>query len=87
MLPIFIKGNKEIFTKDDLYQPLNSHKSSLIGDKLCKAWDNEMEKFNRQKINNAKKYKPKLLKAILRVYGWKIVSFGFMLCGLEFLLR
>lgn len=81
VLPIFFKGRKQDLDTSDLYQPLKDHKSDSLGEKLCKAWEDE--KYNKE----SKGKKPNLLRATLRVFGWKIMIYGLMLAALEFLLK
>lgn len=78
---MFFKGRKRELVQDDLYQALDSHKSSVLGDKLSKAWDKELKKCEE----NGKE--PSLLKAILNVFGWQIMLLGLILACLEFFLR
>lgn len=44
--PIFIKGNKKVLGNEDLYQPLPSQKSDLLGMKLEKAWKENSNLFS-----------------------------------------
>lgn len=81
VFPIFFKGRKQDLDTGDLYQPLNDHKSSLLGEALCKAWEDE--KYSKE----SKGKKPSLLRATFQVFGWKIISYGVMLAALEFLLK
>ncbi|XP_037709040.1 probable multidrug resistance-associated protein lethal(2)03659 [Drosophila subpulchrella] len=62
-MPIFNKGNKKTLDAKDIYRPLKEHKSDNLGTKLWASWDREQR--NGQK-------KLKLLRALLRVFGWQI---------------
>lgn len=77
-MPIFIKGTKRDLNGDDLYQPLKEHKSERIGQKLCQAWEKELEKHSKS---------PSLLRAVMKVFGWKIMLTGLILASLEFFFR
>ncbi len=74
---MFFKGRKRELVEDDLYQALKTHKSSVFGDKLSRAWNNELRKAEENGQN------PSLLKAILKVFGWQILGLGLVLAGLE----
>lgn len=78
---MFFKGHKRELVQDDLYEALDTHKSNYLGDKLSKAWDNEIKKCEE----NGKK--PSLLNAILNVFGWSLAKMGLILLILEFVLR
>lgn len=80
-LPILFKGAKKSLELDDLYQPLSAHKSDTIGNKLCLAWENEIEKF----ITKGKA--PSLLRAAINVFGWQIMQLGVILLLKELLLQ
>lgn len=45
-IPIFSKGLKKQLDEDDLYSPLPEHESSMLGDRLEKAWNKELTKKN-----------------------------------------
>lgn len=64
-----------------MYRALKTHKSDFLGDKLSKAWAEEL----RNARGSGKK--PSLLKAILNVFGWQIMGLGLVLASLEFFLR
>ncbi|XP_062699740.1 probable multidrug resistance-associated protein lethal(2)03659 [Aedes albopictus] len=77
VLPIFYKGSKKELGPEDLYQPLTAHKSSNLGNDLCRAWEDEVAN------KRAKGKEPSLLHAGFRVFGWNIVSLGLILLVLE----
>uniref|UniRef100_A0A336K3I0 CSON002942 protein n=1 Tax=Culicoides sonorensis TaxID=179676 RepID=A0A336K3I0_CULSO len=81
-LPIFIKGTKKILSTEDLYEPLNSHKSDILGDKLDYAWDIEVER-----CKNKEGKKPSLLRAGLKVFWWQITLIGIIEFVEEFFVR
>lgn len=77
VLPIFYKGSKKELGPEDLYQPLTAHKSSKLGNDLCRAWEDEVAN------KRAKGKEPSLLHAGFRVFGWNIVLLGLILLVLE----
>ncbi|XP_062542390.1 probable multidrug resistance-associated protein lethal(2)03659 [Armigeres subalbatus] len=77
VLPIFYKGSKKELGPEDLYQPLTAHKSSSLGNKLCRAWEDEVAN------KRAKGKEPSLLQAGFRVFGWNIALLGLILLVLE----
>lgn len=77
VIPIFYKGSKKELGPEDLYQPLKAHKSNTLGNRLCQAWEDEVQN------TRAKGKKPSLLRAGFRVFGWNIVSLGLILLVLE----
>ncbi|EDW89496.2 probable multidrug resistance-associated protein lethal(2)03659 [Drosophila yakuba] len=77
-VPIFRKGYKKTLDSNDLYRPLEEHKSDTLGNQLCAAWDRELE-------NDARA--PKLLRALLRVFGWQLGVRGLAIFVVELGLR
>ncbi|KAK5646550.1 hypothetical protein RI129_005014 [Pyrocoelia pectoralis] len=65
MYPILCRNYKKGFTEDDLFEPLDEHKSSYLGDRLEKTWAEEVVKH--------KKYALHL--ALFKVFG---VNFAFL---------
>ncbi|XP_055375264.1 probable multidrug resistance-associated protein lethal(2)03659 [Condylostylus longicornis] len=80
-LPIFWKGRKKDLDEKDLYKALDEHKSEILGDKLSKAWEKQLD----EQIKSGKK--PSLLKACLNVFGLKLMALGIVLFCLEFGLK
>ncbi|KAB0798602.1 hypothetical protein PPYR_09595 [Photinus pyralis] len=66
MYPILCRNYKTGLTEDDLFEPLDEHKSSNLGDNLEKAWSEEQVKH--------KKYALHL--ALFRVFGVSFVVLG-----------
>uniref|UniRef100_A0A336M8S7 CSON013802 protein n=1 Tax=Culicoides sonorensis TaxID=179676 RepID=A0A336M8S7_CULSO len=81
IVPIFWKGRKKDLDTDDLYQPMKSHKSETLGDRLCKAWDEECEK--KRLLDK----QPSLLNVMLSVFKWNLLFGAFMVFILEFAVR
>lgn len=69
------------YDSSDLFKPLKNHKSDLLGDKLCKAWDDEVLS------KKGKNQKPSLLRVTIRVFGLEFLFLGLTLFALEFFLR
>lgn len=69
------------YDSSDLFKPLKNHKSDLLGDKLCKAWEEEVLS------KKAKNQKPSLLRVTIRVFGLEFLLLGLTLFALEFFLR
>lgn len=78
---MFRKSRKKEIGMEDLYSVLKAHKSDGLGDQMCDAWDKELLRAK------GKNKKPSLLKATLRVFGWKLTWLGVFLALIEFLLR
>lgn len=81
IFPIFRLGRKPDYDASDLFKPLKSHKTEILGDRMCKAWDEEVL---RKKASGKK---PSLLRATIRVFGPEFMMLGFFLFLLEFLLK
>lgn len=64
-----------------MYKPLKSHQADILGDKLCKAWDEEVA------IKRLKNQRPSLMRVIGRVFGFEFIRLGLSLFCLEIFLR
>ncbi|XP_008195764.2 probable multidrug resistance-associated protein lethal(2)03659 isoform X1 [Tribolium castaneum] len=53
MFPIFKRAFRHGLTEDDLFQPLDEHKSSLLGERLEKIWKAEYRKHKNQGLYKA----------------------------------
>lgn len=53
MFPIFKRAFKNGLSEDDLFRPLDEHKSSILGDKLEKIWRTEYRKHKNQGLYKA----------------------------------
>uniref|UniRef100_A0A0K8VHX2 Putative multidrug resistance-associated protein lethal(2)03659 n=1 Tax=Bactrocera latifrons TaxID=174628 RepID=A0A0K8VHX2_BACLA len=80
-MPVFFKGRKKTLDERDLFRALNSHRSATLGNKMGVAWEAEIDK-KRQKHQE-----PKLLNAVLRVFGARYALLGLILFLLEIGLR
>ncbi|RZC36634.1 multidrug resistance-associated protein, partial [Asbolus verrucosus] len=73
-LPILVKGFKKDLSEDDLYPPLEEHRSKRLGDKLEELWQEE-ENFCE---------KPSLWRAIVKMFGLKFLIYGIVYIPVEF---
>ncbi|XP_026807199.1 probable multidrug resistance-associated protein lethal(2)03659 isoform X1 [Rhopalosiphum maidis] len=80
-LNLFKTGRKRDLEVNDLYTTLNDHSSATLGNELEKKWRIELAKAkqtNRQ---------PSLLRALLQMFGPKLMLYGFLLSIVEIVLR
>ncbi|XP_051154775.1 ATP-binding cassette sub-family C member 4-like [Leptopilina boulardi] len=75
-------GCKRELEQTDLFSPLDSHASQIIGDKLEKQWQYDSNKCKKGK----KKTKPKLWKSLAKCFGTNIIVVGIVQFILEFIL-
>ncbi|KAK2578493.1 hypothetical protein KPH14_002054 [Odynerus spinipes] len=81
-IKVFKTGyKKKVLEADDLYDPLKVDRSTLLGNRLEKRWNIELE--------NAKKRKrsPSLLRAIFRTFLMEYIILGLMQIVNEFIIR
>lgn len=78
---MFGNARRQEYDSNDLYKPLPEHKSDVLGDQLCEAWDAELKQAKE------KNRKPSLLRVTMRVFGLEFVLLGLWLFTLEILLR
>ncbi|XP_019893676.2 probable multidrug resistance-associated protein lethal(2)03659 [Musca domestica] len=81
VMPTFFKGRKKVLDETDLYRALKEHKSDTLGHKLSEAWEEECNK------KQMKHKEPSLLRAVLKVFGLRFATLGFVLFILEIGLR
>ncbi|XP_015596918.1 multidrug resistance-associated protein 4 isoform X2 [Cephus cinctus] len=80
-IKLFKKGYSKILGIEDLYNPLKTDESAVLGDRLEKRWKIELE--NSKKCGK----KPSLLKAIVRTFLWEYTILGIMQIVNEFVIR
>lgn len=78
---MFGNARRPEYDSNDLYKPLADHKSDVLGDKLCAAWEEEL------KQKKEKNQKPSLLRVTMRVFGLEFILLGLSLFTLEILLK
>ncbi|KAH8232361.1 hypothetical protein KR032_004783 [Drosophila birchii] len=76
-MPVLFKGRKKTLEQKDLYRALKEHKSNSLGDRLCAAWDEQV----------ARNETPRLGRALIKVFGWRLVVTGISLFLQEFLTK
>ncbi|KAF5277747.1 hypothetical protein FQR65_LT03727 [Abscondita terminalis] len=69
--PTFIQGFKREFTEHDLYETFSDHKSAQLGDKMEKAWNEEVQRAN--KIDK----RPSLGRVLIKVFGLNYLFLAF----------
>ncbi|XP_046392391.1 ATP-binding cassette subfamily C member 4-like isoform X2 [Ischnura elegans] len=78
---VFWKGYKKVFEMEDMYEPLDEHKSQSLGDKLEKNWDEEVRKKTaRNKI-------PSFFKVLSKTFQWEFWMYGIIFGILDSLTR
>uniref|UniRef100_A0A2S2QMV4 Putative multidrug resistance-associated protein lethal n=1 Tax=Sipha flava TaxID=143950 RepID=A0A2S2QMV4_9HEMI len=78
---LFKKGQSRDLEENDLYETLDDHKSSLLGDELEKVWKSEV--YNAYKENRI----PSLLRALFQLFGAKYIVHGLVQFLNEILLK
>ncbi|XP_063239626.1 probable multidrug resistance-associated protein lethal(2)03659 [Bacillus rossius redtenbacheri] len=74
---IFKRGMRKEFDIDDLFVPLEEHKSDYLGDKFESAW--------RQEVADRKK--PSLLRVLMRCYFWEYTLYCLPVVIMEMVFR
>ncbi|KRT78583.1 ABC transporter ATP-binding protein, partial [Oryctes borbonicus] len=80
-LPTFWNGFKRDLEEKDLYETLNEHKSSYLGDKIELAWRKEEERAKRLQKP------PSLRRVLIKVFGFEFMFYGIVLAFTEFAIR
>ncbi|XP_013144299.1 PREDICTED: probable multidrug resistance-associated protein lethal(2)03659 [Papilio polytes] len=75
-LPIFWGGLKKEMEERDLYEPLEEHASSPLGDKFARLWEEEVARAGAKRT-------PSLLRVILKAYAARCMLYGFVLLFME----
>ncbi|XP_076648329.1 ATP-binding cassette sub-family C member 4 [Halictus rubicundus] len=78
---LFKTGYKKVLQTDDLYDPLKTDRSHVLGDRLEKRWTIELENARKNKRG------PSFLRAIFRTFLWEYTLLGLMQIVNEFVLR
>ncbi|KAK1124888.1 hypothetical protein K0M31_006238 [Melipona bicolor] len=80
-LDLFKTGYRKILQTEDLYTPLQTDRSNVLGDRLEKRWKIELENSKKRKTN------PSLLRAIFRTFLWEYTVLALMQILNEFFIR
>ncbi|CAD6221999.1 GSCOCT00005266001.2-RA-CDS [Cotesia congregata] len=80
-LKLFRTGYSKILEPEDLFDPLKIDRSSVLGDRLEKQWNLELESTKKSKR------RPNFLKTIFRCFAWEYFMFGILHTFNEFILR
>ncbi|PSN47509.1 hypothetical protein C0J52_02251 [Blattella germanica] len=78
---LFKKGYKRDLELEDLYAPLDEHKSSLLGDKVEKLWNEELHD------SEVKKKEPSFMKVIVKCFGLTTFLYGLAIAVCEVLFK
>ncbi|XP_022919143.2 probable multidrug resistance-associated protein lethal(2)03659 [Onthophagus taurus] len=66
VLPTFKKAYKRGLTENDLYEPLDEHRSGNLGDTIEKIWRKEHRKHKKSALH----------RALFRMFGWEFALLG-----------
>ncbi|XP_014467791.1 PREDICTED: multidrug resistance-associated protein 4-like [Dinoponera quadriceps] len=80
-IDLFRMGYTRALEIEDLYEPLKEDRSSLLGDKLEKQWNIELENSKKRKR------RPSLLKAIFRTFLLDYCNIALVQLIVEFVIR
>ncbi|KAI4502295.1 hypothetical protein M0802_002207 [Mischocyttarus mexicanus] len=80
-LNLFKIGYKKVLEIDDLYDPLKEDRSTVLGDRLEKRWNIELENSKKRKRS------PYFLRAILRTFLMEYFVLGLLQILNEFIIR
>ncbi|OAD54195.1 hypothetical protein WN48_08258 [Eufriesea mexicana] len=83
ILKLFIVGYKKELEEDDLYSPLREDRSSCLGQRIVKNWENEVKRCEKKKDNS----KPNLFRVLYKCFGKIVMNTGLGLFFLEFVIR
>ncbi|KYB27685.1 probable multidrug resistance-associated protein lethal(2)03659 isoform X2 [Tribolium castaneum] len=72
-IPTFVQGFKRDLEESDLTETLTEHKSSILGNKMEKAW--KAEEIKAAKANR----KPSLERVLFKVFSFEFVFYGIVL--------
>lgn len=74
-------GRKRDLDEFDITEPLDDHKSSILGEQLARNWNIEL-------YNTAnKKKRPSLARVIIKTFRWEIICYGIILFIMELFFR
>ncbi|CAH1104965.1 unnamed protein product [Psylliodes chrysocephalus] len=79
-IELFRKGYRKTLDVDDLYNPIKSDRSTLLGDRLERKWNKHLKKCNKTK-------KPSLLKALIATFWPEYLYLGLILTVINLFLQ
>lgn len=65
-MPIFYKAYKKGLKEEDLYEPLEEHKSNKLGEKLESIWEQQHRKHKKSALH----------RALFRMFGVEFMLIG-----------
>ncbi|KOC69719.1 putative multidrug resistance-associated protein lethal(2)03659, partial [Habropoda laboriosa] len=80
---LLITGYKRELEESDLYSPLREDKSSNLGQRIVKNWENEVKRCEKKKDSS----KPSLFRVLYKCFGKTVMNTGIALFVLEFGIR
>ncbi|KAG0716161.1 Cystic fibrosis transmembrane conductance regulator [Chionoecetes opilio] len=81
LIPFMRLGHKRSINEDDLYVVQSGDASSILGNRLQREWDKELEE------SKIKKRKASYVKALVRCFGWQFAAVGLLAAFEECVLR
>ncbi|XP_021935708.1 multidrug resistance-associated protein 4-like isoform X2 [Zootermopsis nevadensis] len=80
VVDIFRKGYKKDLEIEDLYEELDEHRSSYLGDEIERLWNSELKEASARGLD------PSLLRVLIRCHGRYIMFLQLVLASVEFCL-
>ncbi|XP_063977602.1 ATP-binding cassette sub-family C member 4-like [Diachasmimorpha longicaudata] len=80
-LKFFKTGYRKVLEPTDLFDPIQSDRSGILGDRLEREWNKELERCKTRKKT------PSFLRTILRCFLWEYSLLGILQIFNEFFLR
>ncbi|CAK9805268.1 Probable multidrug resistance-associated protein lethal(2)03659 [Anthophora plagiata] len=80
---LLLVGYKRELEEADLYSPLQEDKSSYLGQRIVKNWENEVKRCEKKKDSS----KPSLFRVLYKCFGKTVMNTGIALFVLEFGIR
>ncbi|XP_072393683.1 ATP-binding cassette sub-family C member 4-like [Diabrotica undecimpunctata] len=80
-IEMFRKGYRKVLDVDDLYNPIRSDRSTVLGDRLEKKWNSHLLKCNKTRK------KPSLLKILVSTFWPEYLYLGCILALMDLLVR
>ncbi|RZB39027.1 multidrug resistance-associated protein [Asbolus verrucosus] len=80
---MFKKGYSKTLDVDDLYSPIKSDRSTVLGDRLESKWNSHLESLKKSKKDKS----PSLLKVLVRTFWPEFLCLGVILVVMDLLVR